>query len=140
MVETVAEVMTSAPVTIAVDDSIAFASSQMRNHDVGALVVSEDGRAVGIVTDRDIVVRAIAEERGCDSPVRGVYSGEQVQFIRPETSIDEAIELMRQQSVRRLPVVDDEQRPVGIVSLGDLAIERDDTSALADICAAQPNI
>ena len=140
MVQTVAEVMTPAPVTISAEDTVATAAGRMRDHDVGALIVSRGGRAVGILTDRDIVVRAVADERGPDAAVGDVYSGDDLRLIHPETPIDEAVELMRRESVRRLPVVDGERRPVGIISLGDLAIERDDTSALADICAAEPNV
>jgi CBS domain-containing protein len=101
-------------------------------------VVEEEGRAAGILTDRDIVVRAIAEGRDPGSTTVGEVCSSDLTTLTPDQSIDDAVRLMREHDVRRLPVVQD-GRPVGIVSLGDLAVELDPDSALADISAAPPN-
>jgi len=110
----------------------------MRTEDVGDVLVVDGGRLSGIITDRDIAIRAVAENKGPATPVREVCSDGNLTTVTPDTKIDQAVELMRSQAVRRLPVVDGD-RPVGMISIGDLAIERDETSALADISAAKPN-
>jgi CBS domain-containing protein len=97
-----------------------------------------EGEAVrGIVTDRDIAVRAVAEGRGPDTPLADVLSGEVV-TVAPQDRIEAVVDLMRERAIRRIPVVQD-GRLVGIVSIGDLAIERDPDSALANISAAREN-
>jgi CBS domain-containing protein len=110
----------------------------MRDDDIGEVIVSDGDRLLGIVTDRDIVVRAIAE--GLD-PVREkvdtVFSGD-VNTVSADAPIEEAIRVMSERAVRRLPVMEGE-RIVGVVALGDLAMERDTNSALADISSAAPN-
>ncbi|MEU8356859.1 CBS domain-containing protein [Nonomuraea sp. NPDC048882] len=135
MAKTVADVMTSHPATVEADQPVSVAASLMRDHDTGALIVNDKGRMKGIVTDRDITVRVVADERGPDTPVREACTAS-VEAIGPETSIEQAVRLMRTHAVRRLPVVED-GRAVGVVSLGDLAVERDPSSALADISAAE---
>ncbi|MEV4068427.1 CBS domain-containing protein [Nonomuraea fuscirosea] len=137
MAKTVADVMTSHPATVEADQPVSVAASLMRDHDTGALIVNDKGRMKGIVTDRDITVRVVADERGPDTPVREACSAS-VEAIGPDTSIEQAVRLMRTHAVRRLPVVED-GRAVGVVSLGDLAVERDPSSALADISAAEAN-
>ena len=97
-----------------------------------------DGQVSGIVTDRDIVIRAVAEGRAPEStPVREVAT-EDVRALEPRQSIDEAVQAMREHDIRRLPVVDG-GRPVGILSLGDLAVERAPDSVLADISTGSPD-
>jgi CBS domain-containing protein len=92
-----------------------------------------------VVTDRDLVVRALAEGADISSKsVQEVCSTETV-TVSPDDDVDRAIQLMRERAIRRLPVVEEEDRPVGVVSLGDLAVERDPHSALGDISAAHPN-
>lgn len=137
MANTVADVMTAHPATVEADQSVAVAAALMRDHDTGAVIVNDNGRISGIVTDRDITVRLVAAEKGPDTPVREAYTPA-VEAVGPDTTIDQAIQLMRSHAVRRLPVVED-GRAVGIVSLGDLARERDPKSALADISAAEGN-
>lgn len=138
MAESVRDLMTSDPQRVEVDKTIAGVAQMMRDEDIGDVIVSDGDRLLGVVTDRDIVVRAVAE--GLD-PVRetvdSVFSGD-VTTVSPDTPIEEAVRVMRQNAVRRLPVVDGEQL-VGIISLGDLAMARDENSALADISAAPPN-
>ena len=103
----------------------------------GNLVVVEGEAVRGIVTDRDIAVRAVAEGRGPDTPLADVLSGDVV-TVAPQDRIEVVVDLMRERAVRRIAVVED-GRLVGIVSIGDLAIERDSNSALADISAAREN-
>ncbi len=97
----------------------------------------EDGRLVGIVTDRDLVVRVLAVGGGPDDAIRQAVSTHVV-TVSPTDTIERAAQLMSDNAVRRLPVVVDDV-VVGVVSIGDLAIERDPDSALADISAADPN-
>lgn len=133
----VREIMTSPPVTVGADTQIVEVAKTMRDQDIGTVLVSDGDRLEGVLTDRDLVVRAIAENRDPLGPVSGVISGSTVS-ITPGEDADTAVTVMREHAVRRLPVVDD-GRVVGIVSLGDLAVERDGRSALADISAADPN-
>jgi CBS domain-containing protein len=132
------EVMTHDPRTVAAGDTVVEAARAMRDGDVGDVVVVDHGRVSGIVTDRAIVVRAVAQERDPTStPVRDICSTTVI-TVTPDQNLDDAIRLMREHDVRRLPVVQD-GRPIGILSLGDLAVERDPDSALADISAGDPN-
>jgi CBS domain-containing protein len=95
-------------------------------------------RLTGIVTDRDIVVRAIADDRSPGETTLGDLATGDVTSLSPEDSVEDAIRIMRDRAVRRIPVVEND-RPVGIVSIGDLAVERDPDSALADISVADPD-
>ena len=115
------EVMTPNPQSISPGDSIQNAARIMRDNDTGAVPVVENGRPVGIVTDRDIVVRAVAEDGQLNRPVRDIVSGNVV-YATPDMSTHEAADLMSEYQVRRLPVVEND-RLVGIVSLGDLAVK-----------------
>ena len=137
MAQTVADVVTPDPVTLEVSRTVRDAAELMRAGDIGDVVVVEDGRLVGIVTDRDLVVRVLAVGGGPDDAIRQAVSGNVV-TVSPTDSIERAAQLMSDNAVRRLPVVVDDV-VVGIVSIGDLAIERDPDSALADISAAEPN-
>ncbi|MFI7640056.1 CBS domain-containing protein [Nonomuraea sp. NPDC049400] len=137
MAKTVADVMTSHPATVEADQPVSAAAELMRDNDAGAVIVNDNGRMQGIITDRDITVRVVAAGKPPQTPVREACSP-YVEAIDPDTTIDQAVGLMRSHAVRRLPVVED-GRAVGIVSLGDLALERDPNSALADISAAEGN-
>jgi CBS domain-containing protein len=137
MNQSIADLMTRDPVTFPPDAGIQAAAARMRDEDTGNVVVVEGETVRGIVTDRDIVVRAIADGRGPDTPLADVLSGEVV-TVAPQDRIEAVVDLMRERAVRRIPVVED-GRLVGIVSIGDLAIERDSDSALADISAAREN-
>jgi CBS domain-containing protein len=138
MPQTVGEVMTAKPLALQEGTTLAEAARAMRDHDVGDVVLLRDDQVTGIVTDRDIVVRGVAESMHPDEAVLAQVASKELVTVSPDTSVDEAVELMRQRAIRRLPVVED-GRPVGIVSLGDLAVEEDPDSALADISAADPN-
>lgn len=137
MADTIRDVMTENPATVDASATIEDAAKLMDEKDIGNVLVVENGEVQGIVTDRDIVVRVIAKGNGPDASVREACSTD-VQTLSPDDSIDEAVKRMEQASIRRLPVVED-GKPVGIVSLGDLAKVKDRDSALADISAASPN-
>ena len=138
MARTIGDIMTRKPRTVDAGDSVHEAARQMRDGDFGSVVVLLDGRVDGIVTDRDIAVRAVAEGRTPESTKVSEISSTGVATVEPNQSIDEAVRTMREQDIRRLPVVED-GRPVGILSLGDLAVERDPESVLADISAGAPD-
>ena len=93
----------------------------MAEIDAGVMPVGENDRLVGMITDRDIAIRAVAEGKGPDTPVRDVMSTEQVLYCYDDQDLAEVAKNMGQQQVRRLPVVNREKRLVGIVSLGDVA-------------------
>ena len=138
MARTVEEIMTRDPRTVNADDPIVEAARIMRDGDIGDAIVLEGGEVGGIVTDRDIVVRGVAEGRDAESTsVSDVYTSG-IEAIEPGASVDDALRKMREADIRRLPVVDG-GRPVGIISLGDLAVEREPDSTLADISAASPD-
>jgi CBS domain-containing protein len=135
--ESVRDVMSSEPFTLEASAPIRHAAQIMRDHDVGDVLIVDAGELAGIVTDRDIVVRAIADGCTLDSPVRTIAT-EVLVTVSPDDPLDKARDRMRRRAVRRIPVVED-GRPVGIVSLGDLAIERAPRSCLGRISAAPPN-
>ncbi|WP_037577091.1 CBS domain-containing protein [Phaeacidiphilus oryzae] len=138
MAQTVAEVMTRQPATVGRDDTVAKAAQLMREYGTGDVLVVDGGSLVGIVTDRDIVTRVVAENGGSSEPVSKACSSAGIASIGSTADVEQAVALMRDKAVRRLPVVDN-GKPVGVVSLGDLAIERDPRSGLADISSAPPN-
>ncbi len=109
----------------------------MRDRDTGDVVVVADDEVRGIVTDRDITVRAVADGRGPDTPLSDVLGG-QVVTVAPDDRVENVVDLMREHAVRRIPVIEG-GRLAGVISIGDLAIERDSDSALADISAAREN-
>ena len=138
MTQIIQEVMTPNPMVVPATASIIDAARAMRDGNVGDVLVERDGALCGIVTDRDIVVRAVAEGRAPADVRLGDICSNGLTSMAPTDSVDDAVQLMRTNALRRLPVCDD-GRAVGIVSLGDLAIARDSQSALADISAAPPN-
>jgi CBS domain-containing protein len=138
MSRTVEEIMTRDPRTVSASDTIVDAARVMNESDIGDVVVVDGSEVRCIVTDRDIVVRAIAEGRDPQSTSVGDVCTSDLVTIEPGASVDDALAKMRQADIRRLPVVQD-GRPVGIVSLGDLAVEREPDSTLADISAASPD-
>ena len=137
MAQSISEVMSTDLKTVQKGSPISEAAIAMRDADTGAIIVTDEGRFAGLVTDRDIVVRALADGRGPDTLVDDVATTD-VSTISPDQTVDDALAIIRDQNVRRVPVVQD-GRPVGIVSIGDLAIERDAHSALADISSEPPN-
>jgi CBS domain-containing protein len=139
MARKVSEVMTSLPVAVPSEASLVEAARFMREHGIGDVLVTDGGRLRGMLTDRDIVVRAVAAERDvARTPVADVCSREVV-TVAPGDDVDAVVRLMRERAVRRVPVVDGD-RPVGVVSIGDMALERDSRSVLAQISAEPPNL
>lgn len=138
MAAKIRDVMTPNPIALPATSPAIEAARAMRDSDIGDVVVVDGQQICGIVTDRDIVVRAVAEGRDpASTPLMDICSRE-LTTISPHESVDKAVRLMREKAIRRLPVVED-QRPVGIVSIGDLALERDPKSVLGNISAAPPN-
>ena len=125
MGRTVEEIMTRDPRTVDASDTIVDAARTMNEADIGDVVVVDNGDVQGIVTDRDIVVRAIAEGRDPQSTSVSDVCTTGIDTIEPSASVDDALRKMREGDIRSLPVVQD-GRPVGIVSLGDLAVEAND--------------
>ncbi len=138
MAQSIREVMTPNPTVYSATTSVADAARVMRDTDIGDVLVERDGALCGIVTDRDIVVRAVAEDHNATEVHLGDICSRDLATLAPDDSVEDAILLMRDKALRRLPICEG-GRAVGVVSIGDLAIERDSDSALADICAAQPN-
>ena len=130
--------MTRNPRTVNAGDPLGEAARIMNDGDIGDVIVVDDGTVEGIVTDRDIVVRGVAGGRDPEStPVREVCTTG-IEALEPGASVDDALRKMREADIRRIPVVEGGS-PVGIVSLGDLAVEREPDSTLADISAASPD-
>jgi CBS domain-containing protein len=129
--------MTPNPTVCSPDTSAVQAAEMMRDQGIGDVLVQHDG-SLGIVTDRDIVTRAIASGRNPQEVTLGDICTKDVETVAVDTSVDDVIRLMSDKAVRRVPVVE-AGRPIGIVALGDLAVERDRASLLGDISAAPPN-
>jgi CBS domain-containing protein len=126
MSKSIKEVMTPSPTTVEPDASVVEAARTMRERDTGIVPVVENGKLIGTVTDRDIVVRLIAEGRDPGSAtVREIASTDLV-TVDPQQELDEGLRLMAQHKVRRLPVVEEDGRLVGIVSQADVARQEDD--------------
>lgn len=138
MAQTAQDLMTPNPETVAPEAPLSEVAEIMRDADTGMVPVTEGEELRGVVTDRDIVVRALAEGRDPDDcAARDVCTPDPL-TAAPGDDLREVIRQMREADVRRIPVVD-RKRVVGVISLGDLAIERDETSALADISAGEPD-
>lgn len=140
MNQTIREVMTPSPLALQSNTTVVDAARTMRDSNIGDVLVLDDSAGVcGIVTDRDIVVRAIADGQDPSSVKLSDICTEGVVTVDADASVDEAARIMRDGALRRIPVLEDGS-PVGIVSLGDLAVEQDPTSALGGISAAPPNV
>ncbi|MDN0197782.1 CBS domain-containing protein [Streptomyces sp. S.PNR 29] len=139
MAQYVRDIMTSDLVTVEPQASVAAVARIMRDQDLGAVLVTDGDQLRGLVTDRDLVVRSISEGGDPEQITVAGACSDDVVTVRPDEELDHAVELMREHAVRRIPVVE-HGHPVGIVSLGDLALERDPESALGDISVAEPNV
>ena len=138
MAQQVKELMTERPVTLGTDASLAEAARLMRDRGIGDVIVVEGESAAGIVTDRDIVIRGIAEGADPNTTRLGqVVSGEMTS-VSPDDPVERAIAVMREKAIRRVPVLEG-GKPIGVLSLGDLAMERDERSVLADISEEPPD-
>jgi CBS domain-containing protein len=137
MAQQIRELMTLNPVALPGTASVHEAARAMRDTEIGDVIVLENNQICGIVTDRDIVVRTVAEPRDPAITTLADICSHRLLTVTPTDSVEEAVRLMRTHAIRRLPVVDGGQA-VGIVSLGDLAVERDPGSALGEISGAPP--
>ncbi|MER7440480.1 MULTISPECIES: CBS domain-containing protein [Micromonospora] len=135
---TVGEFMTTRLVTMDGSDTLTAAAQEMRDMAIGDVVVTDGDNVVGIVTDRDITVRAVAENMNPATTRLNEITTKDVITVSQYDDAVSAADLMRTYAVRRLPVVQD-GRLVGLVSMGDLAVEREPQSVLADISADDPN-
>ena len=136
MAQLVRDIMTPDPVAMPANTPVRQAALAMRDQDIGdVLVVDGSQQLHGIVTDRDLVVRGLAERDDLSDCTLGEVCTRQPITATPDDDADSAIARMRHNAVRRIPVVDG-GRPVGVLCLGDAAIEKDPDSALADISAA----
>ena len=127
----ISEVMTPNPRTVKAGDSLQAVAQVMRDEDAGVVpVLGDDGRVMGVVTDRDIVIRAVADG-DFQAKVSDICSDDIV-TCSPEMSTADAAELMSEHQVRRIPVVDQDEKLVGIVSLGDLAVKEGRDSRMGE--------
>ena len=124
----VSDVMTRDVHTVQPDQSVREAAGFMLSADTGSIPVTEGDRLIGMITDRDIAVRGIAKGHGPDTPVRDLMTDDLV-IVRIDDTIEDAASKMSQAQVRRLPVIDQDERLCGIVSLGDLSREADNACA-----------
>jgi CBS domain-containing protein len=134
------DIMSPAPVCMAPGESVFAAAQAMKQHGIGigTVLVVADGRLGGLVTDRDITVRVLAENRDPRTTRIGDICSSELVVLGPDDDVAVAVRLVRERAVRRIPVLQDEI-PVGVVSIGDLALEQDATSALSGVSAAPPN-
>jgi CBS domain-containing protein len=138
MAAKVRDVMTPGPIGVDYNQSIGEAARTMRDWGVGAVLVVNDQSLYGLVTDRDLVVRAVAEAKGPDERVGPLSSGNLI-GVDVDADAREAARLMREHAVRRLPVIED-GHVAGMVSLGDLAMQDDPASALAMLSQATASV
>lgn len=131
------DVMTEHPTVLTADQTLTDAARAMRDQNIGNVLVERDGQLAGILTDRDLVVRAVATGKGPDTALSDVLEGE-LHSVSVDTSVDDVISLMSDKAIRRVPVTDG-GKAVGIVSIGDLAVQNDQPSLLGDISKASPN-
>lgn len=136
---TVRDLISKPPIKVASTAPVQEAARQMRDGDVGAVIVEEDGKPYGIVTDRDIAIRAVAQGLNATiAPVASICSKE-LATVSPDEDVEHAVQLMLDKALRRVLVVDAQAIPLGIVSLGDLAVTRGSSSVLGQISAAPAN-
>jgi CBS domain-containing protein len=124
----VSEVMTRDVPTVRADQPVQEAASFMLSSDAGSIPVMDGDRLIGMITDRDIAVRGVAKGHGPDTPVGDLMTDDLV-VVRDDDEIEDVATRMSEAQVRRLPVIDQDERLCGIVSLGDLSRETDDESA-----------
>lgn len=135
----IGQIMSLAPVSLAATEPVSAAARAMKEHGIGAVfVLAGDGKLTGLVTDRDITVRVLADNRDPQATRLGDICGSDLAVLGPDDDVDEATRLVRDRAVRRIPVVRDGV-PVGMVSIGDLALEKNERSALSDVSAVRPS-
>jgi CBS domain-containing protein len=138
MAQSIRDVMTAHPVALSATASVVEAAQAMRDANIGDVIVVENDRICGMVTDRDITIRGVARGGNISSLTLGDLCSRELTTVAPTDSVDDAVRLMREKALRRLPVVEG-GKPVGIVSLGDLALTQNPNSMLGTISAAPSN-
>jgi CBS domain-containing protein len=120
MHKSIQEAMTSNPTTVGPTNTAAEAAQVMKSEDIGSLPIVEGDKLVGVITDRDIAIRVVAEGRGTDTTV-GDIASKDVVTVDPQQSLEDAARLMAEHQIRRLPVVEEDGRLVGILAQADIA-------------------
>ncbi|HEX4791834.1 MAG TPA: CBS domain-containing protein [Actinospica sp.] len=133
----VREIMAPTPITARPETSVRQVAQLMRDEDIGVVMIADGTQLLGVVTDRDLVVRTLAAGIGAGTPVREVCSDE-LWSVGPDLDVIEAAEIMRNQAVRRLPVVEN-GAAIGVLSLGDIATLSAPDSVLGGISSKMPN-
>ena len=139
MAQSIRDVMSANPITMPVASTVSEAARTMREANIGDIIVLEGDQLYGIVTDRDIVVRTVAEGRDPETATLGDICSREMTTLSPTDRVEDAVRLMRDKAIRRVPVIEN-GTPIGIVSLGDLAVSQDLHSTLGHISAAPPNV
>ncbi|MBP6004949.1 MAG: CBS domain-containing protein [Pyrinomonadaceae bacterium] len=125
------EIMTKSVKTASSGDTLREVAAMMRDGDMGAVPVVDGGKLIGIVTDRDIVVRSVAEGHDASTPIREAMTSE-LHTVRPDDFVFEAIRLMGDKQIRRIPVVGGSGELAGIISMADVALETEDELEIAE--------
>ena len=120
MHQSIREAMTANPATVEPDTTVQEAARIMKSEDVGSLPIVEGDRLVGVVTDRDLAIRILAEGKGADTTV-GEITSKDVVTVDPQQSLEEAARLMAEHQIRRLPVTEEDGKLVGILAQADVA-------------------
>jgi CBS domain-containing protein len=121
MAKTIRDLMTSNPCSIEADKPVAYAAKMMRDEDVGLAPIVEGQKLIGTLTDRDIAIRVVAEGKDPESTTVREVATTRLVTVDPEQDLDEALRLMAQHQVRRLPVVEEDGRLAGVVAQADVA-------------------
>ena len=132
MGQSIAQIMTANPCAIDAGKTVDYAAKMMRDEDVGLAPIVEGDRLIGALTDRDIAVRVVAEGKDPASTKVSDVASKQVVTLDPQQDLDEALRLMAQHQVRRLPVVEEDGRLVGVVAQADIA-RRGDAAATGEV-------
>lgn len=138
MARAIKDVMTPNPVTLQANATVLDAARAMRDSDIGDVIVYKGEQLRGIITDRDIVVRVVAEGKDPAKTSVESFCSRELFTLSPSDQTSDAVKLMKEKAVRRIPVVEN-NKAVGIVSMGDLAVQFDRESALGAVSAAAPN-
>jgi len=137
------DIMTANPETVSEKDTVRDAARIMKKRDTGVVPVVDGKKIIGVITDRDIVIRLIAEGKDASNAKVNEVMTKNVRSVKEDASVDEVLRLMKSAEVRRVPVVNRNDEIVGIVSIGDLAVETNQDNkvgkAIEDISEARPN-
>ena len=139
MAQSIREVMTADPVCLPANTSVEEAARRMRDENIGDIIVEKDGKLYGIITDRDIVVRVLAEGKDVRATDLESICSRDLSTVTADDTVKDAIQIMEDKALRRIPVVE-EGKVIGIVSLGDIAIEKKPKSTLGKVSAASANV